>query len=174
VTGAANGGCRGVKTALFPGSFDPFHNGHLEVVEAASRLFERIVIAPVRNPQKSPALFSIEERRSMIAAAVAHLANVEVSQHEGPLLVVDVARLVGAEVIVKGLRVSSDAEAELQQAQVNKAVSGIETVLVPCQSANSFIASRWLRDFMTYGGADRIGALVPAPVFAQIKEKFAL
>jgi len=163
-----------MRTALLPGSFDPFHNGHLEIVETASRLFERVVIAPVRNPRKAPAMFTTEERRSMIAAAVAHLANVEVSQHEHPLLTVDVARAMGADVIVKGLRVSSDAESELQQAQMNKAVSGIETVLVPCSSAYSFIASMWLRDFMKYGGADRVGAMVPAPVLAAMKEKFAL
>jgi pantetheine-phosphate adenylyltransferase len=163
-----------MRTALLPGSFDPFHNGHLEIVETASRLFERVIIAPVRNPHKAPAMFTGEERSSMIAAAVAHLRNVEVSQHETPMLTVDVARVVGADVIVKGLRVSSDAEAELQQAQMNKAVSGIETVLVPCSSAYSFIASMWLRDFMKYGGADRVGAMVPAPVFAAMKEKFAL
>jgi pantetheine-phosphate adenylyltransferase len=163
-----------MRTALFPGSFDPFHNGHLEIVETASRLFERIVIAPVRNPSKAPNLFSPEERRAMIAASVAHLANVEVSAHGTPSLVVDLARDVGADVIVKGLRVASDAESELQQAQMNKAVSGLETILVPCSSAYSFIASRWLRDFMNYGGADRVGTLVPAPVFAVMKEKFAL
>lgn len=163
-----------MRTALLPGSFDPFHNGHLEVVETASRLFERVVIAPVRNPHKGAAMFTPEERRSMIAASVAHLANVEISTHEPPMLTVDVARAVGADVIVKGLRVSSDAESELQQAQMNKAVSGIETVLVPCSSAYSFIASMWLRDFMKYGGADRVGAMVPAPVFAAMKEKFSL
>lgn len=162
-----------MKTALFPGSFDPFHNGHLEIVEIASRLFERVVIAPVSNPQKSPALFGLDERRSMITASVSHLQNVELTGPHSPMLVVDLARAVGADVIVKGLRVSSDAESELQQAQINRAVSGLETVLLPCSSSYSFIASRWLRDFMTYGGADRIGALVPAPVFALVKEKFS-
>lgn len=162
-----------MRTALFPGSFDPFHNGHLEVVETASRMFERIVIAPVRNPQKAPALFSVEERSAVIAASVEHLSNVEVTYHEGAVLVVDLAREVGADVIVKGLRVASDAESELQQAQMNKAVSGLETVFVPCWSGYSFIASKWLRDFMHYGGADRVGSMLPAPVLALVKEKFA-
>ena len=98
----------------------------------------------------------------MIAASVAHLPNVEVTHSDSPVLVVDVARQVGADVIVKGLRVASDAESELQQAQMNKAVSGIETIFVPCSSAYSFIASKWLRDFMSYGGAERVGAMVPA------------
>ncbi len=162
-----------MRTALVPGSFDPFHNGHLEIVEIASHLFERVIVAPVSNPHKAPAMFGLDERRSMIAASVAHLHNVELTRSHGPLLVVDLAREVGADVIVKGLRVSSDAESELQQAQMNKAVSGLETVLLPCSSAYSFIASRWLRDFMTYGGSDRIGALVPAPVFALVKEKYS-
>lgn len=163
-----------MRTALFPGTFDPFHNGHLEIVETASRLFERIVIAPVVNRQKAPPAFTIDERRSMIMASVAHLPNVEVAAEQSPVLTVDVAREVGADVIVKGLRVASDAEAELQQAQINKAVSGMETIFVPCSSVYSFIASKWLRDFMSYGGADRVGTMVPAPVFAVMKEKFAL
>jgi pantetheine-phosphate adenylyltransferase len=163
-----------MRTALFPGTFDPFHNGHLEIVETASRLFERIVIAPFNNRQKPAAMFSPQQRRDMISASVAHLANVEVTVSDSPPLVVDVARAVGADVIVKGLRVASDAEAELQQAQINKAVSAIETIFVPCSSAYSFIASKWLRDFMSYGGADRVGTMVPAPVFAMMKEKFAL
>jgi len=162
-----------VRTALFPGSFDPFHNGHLEIVETASRLFGRIIIAPVQNPQKSPALFSVEERRSMIAASVSHLPNVEVASQHDATLVVDIARDVGADVIVRGLRVASDAETELQQAQNNKAVAGIETLFVPCSSGYSFIASKWLRDFAMYGGADRIGTMVPPPVFVMMKEKFA-
>ena len=109
----------------------------------------------------------------MIAASVSHLPNVEVASQHDATLVVDIARDVGADVIVRGLRVASDAETELQQAQNNKAVAGIETLFVPCSSGYSFIASKWLRDFAMYGGADRIGTMVPPPVFVMMKEKFA-
>ncbi len=160
-----------MRTALIPGSFDPFHNGHLEIVETAAKLFDHIVVAPVRNPQKGEPLFSLEERQQMIADSVAHLPNVSLDFFSS--LVVDLARRLGADVIVKGLRVASDAEAELQQAQMNKAVAGIETLFIPCSSEYSFIASKYVRDFARFGGADRIGTMVPGPVFTKLKEKFA-
>jgi pantetheine-phosphate adenylyltransferase len=160
-----------VKTALFPGTFDPFHNGHLEVVETASKLFDRVIVAPMRNPQKGRPLFSAEERRDMIGESVAHLPNVAL--HAFSSLVVDLARDLGVDVIVKGLRVASDAESELQQAQMNKAVSGIETLFIPCSSEFAFVASRYVREFAHFGGADRIGSMVPGPVFTKLKEKFA-
>lgn len=159
-----------MRTALFPGSFDPFHNGHLEVVEAASRMFDRVVVAPMRNTQKGEPLFDLEERLQMIGDSVAHLPNVSLSSFSS--LVVDLAREVGADVIVKGLRVASDAEAELQQAQMNKKVAGIETLFIPCSSEYSFIASKYVRDFARFGGADRIGSTVPGPVLVKLKEKF--
>lgn len=159
-----------MRTALFPGSFDPFHNGHLEVVEAAAKLFDRIVVAPMRNTQKGSPLFDVNERMAMIAESVAHLPNVEIASFSS--LVVDLACQVGADVIVKGLRVASDAEAELQQAQMNKKVSGIETLFIPCSSVYSFIASKYVRDFAHYGGASRIGSTVPAPVLARLVAKF--
>lgn len=159
-----------MRTALFPGSFDPFHNGHLEVVEAASRLFDHVVVAPMRNTQKGEPIFTLEERLQMIEESVAHLTNVTLSSFSS--LVVDLAREVGADVIVKGLRVASDAEAELQQAQMNKKVSGIETLFIPCSSEYSFIASKYVRDFARFGGADRIGSTVPGPVLDKLKVKF--
>jgi len=160
-----------VRTALIPGTFDPFHNGHLEVVETASRLFDHVVVAPMRNPQKGEPLFTIDERRDMIGESCAHLANVTIETFSS--LVVDLARQLRVDIIVKGLRVASDAEAELQQAQMNKAVSGIETLFIPCSSEYSFIASRYVREFARFGGADRIGSMVPGPVFIKLKEKFA-
>jgi pantetheine-phosphate adenylyltransferase len=159
-----------LRTALFPGSFDPFHNGHLEIVEAASKLFDHVVVAPMRNTQKGEPLFTLEERKQMISDVVAHLPNVTIESLAG--LVVDLAGQVGAEVIVKGLRVASDAESELQMAQMNKKVAGIETLFIPCSSEYSFIASKYVRDFARFGGADRVGSTVPGPVLIKLKEKF--
>ena len=160
-----------MRTALFPGTFDPFHNGHLEIVETASRLFDHLVVAPMRNPEKGAPLFSSDERREMIGESVAHLPNV--SLHPFSSLVVDLARELGVDVIVKGLRVASDAESELQQAQMNKATSGVETLFIPASSEYAFVSSRYVREFAHFGGADRIGSMVPPPVFARLKEKFA-
>lgn len=157
---------------MFPGSFDPFHNGHLEIVETAAKLFDHIVVAPVRNPQKGEPLFTLAERTEMISESVAHLSNVSLDSFSS--LVVDLARDLGVDVIIKGLRVASDAEAELQQAQMNKTVSGIETLFIPCSSAYSFIASKYVREFARYGGADRISSMVPAPVAKRLSEKFAI
>ena len=159
-----------MRTALFPGSFDPFHNGHLEIVETAAKLFDHIVVAPMRNPQKGEPLFTLDERTDMIAESISHVPNVSIDSFSS--LVVDLARQLGVDVIVKGLRVASDAEAELQQAQMNKAVSGIETLFIPCSSEYSFIASKFVRDFARFGGADRIGSMVPGPVLTKLKEKF--
>ncbi len=160
-----------MKTALFPGSFDPFHNGHMEIAEIASKLFDHVVVAPIRNTGKGQPLFTVDERIQMIADSVAHLSNVTVTSLS--VLTVDLAQKVGADVVVKGLRVASDAESELQQAQMNRRVAGIETLFIPCSSEYSFIASKYVRDFARMGGADRIGATVPEPVLTKLKEKFA-
>ena len=155
--------------ALYPGSFDPFHNGHLEVVERAALIFDGVVIAVLRNPQKSQALFDLESRRAMIDESVSHVAGVKVVSMS--TLVVDVARELGATVIIRGLRVVSDFESELQMAQMNRELSGIETVFIPTSSSHSFIASRLLREVATYGGD--ITKFVPKPVAAIIEEKLA-
>jgi pantetheine-phosphate adenylyltransferase len=143
----------------------------MEIVEIASKLFDHLVVAPIRNTGKGAPLFSVDERIQMIADSAAHLPNVSVKSLS--VLTVDLARRVGADVIVKGLRVASDAESELQQAQMNRRVAGIETLFIPCSSEYSFIASKYVRDFARFGGADRIGSTVPAPVLTKLKEKFA-
>jgi pantetheine-phosphate adenylyltransferase len=160
-----------VRTALFPGSFDPLHNGHVEIIETAARLFDSVIVAAVRNPQKGEPLFSLADRREMIAESVEHLPNVQVEFFGS--LVVDLARQVGADVIVKGLRVASDFEHELQMAQMNEAISELVTVFLPCATSSSFIASSLLREIVRLGGATRVSSMVPGPVAKRLVERFA-
>ncbi len=157
-----------MRIALFPGSFDPFHNGHLEVVESASRLFDEVIVAVLRNPQKGEPLFSLEERKEMLEDSIAHLPRVRVVSMS--TLVVTVAQEVGATAIVKGLRAVTDFENEMQMAQMNQQLSGIDTLFIPTASAHSFIASRLLREVARFGGD--VTALVPPPVAKRLQERF--
>ena len=153
---------------LIPGSFDPFHNGHLEIVERASQIFDEVVVAAIRNPQKSEALFDLDERRDMIAESLAHVKNVRIVSIS--TLLVNVAQDVNATAIVKGLRAISDFESEMQMAQMNHSLSGVETLFLPSSSTYSFIASRLLREVARYGGD--VSPFVPAAVAKRLIGKF--
>ena len=158
-----------MSVALFPGSFDPFHNGHLEVVERASRLFDEVVVAALRNPQKGEPLFSIDERTEMLEESLAHLGSVKIVGVA--TLVVNVADEVGASAIVRGLRAVSDFENELQMAQMNRQLSGVETIFIPTSAPYSFIASRLLREVARFGGD--VSSFVPKAVALRFEAKFA-
>lgn len=156
-----------MKIALFPGSFDPFHNGHLEIVERSSQLFDKVVVAAMRNPQKAGPLFSLEERQKLIEESVNHIGNVEIVSLS--TLVVTLARELGASVIIRGLRAVSDFENELQMAQMNRELSGIDTVFIPTSAEYSFIASRLLREVASYGGD--VTSMVPTPISVALTSK---
>ena len=153
---------------LYPGSFDPIHNGHLEIIATASRLFDEVVVAAMRNPQKGEPLFTLEERREMLEESVSPLGNVTVTMFAS--LVVDLARELDADFIVKGLRAVSDFESELQMAQMNKRVSGVDTLFIPSASGNSFLASKLLREITRFGGD--VNEMVPPPVARRLQEKY--
>jgi pantetheine-phosphate adenylyltransferase len=156
-----------LTAVLYPGSFDPLHNGHVEIIEMASKLFDRVVVAAMRNPQKGEPLFTFDEREAMIEESTSHLRNVEVTMFAS--LVVDLASEAKVDFIVKGLRAVSDFESELQMAQMNHAISGVHTVFLPTASKSSFIASKLIREIVRFGGD--VSSMVPEPVLKRLIDK---
>ena len=157
-----------MKIGLFPGSFDPCHNGHLEIVDRASKLFDKVVVATIRNPQKGTALFDLEERQELLEEITAHLNNVEIVSMA--TLTVWVARDVQANAIIRGLRAVSDFEAEMQMAQMNNHLSGIETIFIPTSPEWSFVASKLVREVWRFGGD--VSAFVPEPVAKALAARY--
>lgn len=155
-----------MSRALYPGSFDPVHNGHIEIVETSAKLFDSVVVAAMGNPQKGKALFSTDERQEMLVESLGHLQNVSVVVCEG--LVVDLAKDQEADFILKGLRGVTDFESELQMARMNHAVTGIDTIFLPSTSADSYIASKYIRDITRFGGD--VTHLVPPAVAGRLRE----
>jgi pantetheine-phosphate adenylyltransferase len=157
------------RRALYPGSFDPFTHGHLDVVRRAAALFDELVVAVAANPEKRAPLFSPEERVEMIREAVADLPGVEVTTYRG--LTVDYARSRGMGALVKGLRLPSDFEAELQQALMNRQLAPeIETVFLMSGSAQIFVSSSILKDVAGHGRD--VSQFVPPAVARRLEERF--
>lgn len=155
----------GMTVALCPGSFDPPTNGHVDVVERAAAVFEHVVVAVVENPSKAP-MFSAEERVGLLRASLRHVRNVEVAAFSG--LLVDFAESRGVDVIVKGLRAVSDFDYELQMAQMNRSLRGVETLFMPTNPEWSYLSSSLVREVAKLGGS--VDELVPPPVAAALKE----
>lgn len=146
--------------AVYPGSFDPPTNGHLDVIERASRCFGELIVAVVVNPQKNSPMFDLETRTGMLARCVTHLPNVKVEHFRG--LLADYVKASGADVIVKGLRVVSDFENEMSTALMNRALSDVDTMFLMSDQRYSFVSSSMVKEVFFLGGD--VAALVPEPV----------
>jgi pantetheine-phosphate adenylyltransferase len=164
-----------MPTVLYPGSFDPLHLGHLDIIEQAAELFGRVIVVIMHNREKPSGLFPVDERITLVHASVAELdgqdglvERVAVIAHSG--LAVDAARESGADFIVKGLRTPADFEIEQQMALTNYSVSGIRTVYLPCRLDRGFISSRFLREIARYGRS--VGHMVPGPVDEALTRMF--
>ena len=156
-----------MTTVLYPGSFDPVHNGHVEIVETAAKLFDQVIVAAMRNPSKDSGMLTLEERQAVLKETFAGHDNVSITMFSS--LVVDLAQEMEADFIVKGLRAVSDFESELQMAQMNQALSGVHTLFLPSASERSFLASRLIREVAAYGGD--ISSMVPEAALRVIREK---
>ncbi|WP_337906899.1 pantetheine-phosphate adenylyltransferase [Iningainema tapete] len=155
--------------AIYPGSFDPVTLGHLDIIERGSRLFEQVIVAVLRNPNKTP-LFTVQQRLKQIRRATAHLPNVEVDAFDG--LTVNYAHMRGAQVLLRGLRAISDFEVELQMAHTNKTLSTqIETVFLATSNEYSFLSSSVVKEVARFGGS--VDHLVPPHVALEIYQCYA-
>ena len=153
-------------TALCPGTFDPVTNGHIDIIERAARRFDALIVGVLDNPSKEP-LFGAEERVGMIKEAVHTLGNVEVEAFSG--LLVEYVTRRGADVVVKGLRAVTDFEYEIQMAQMNHRLAGVETLFMPTSPNWSFLSSSLVKEVAQLGGD--VSGLVPPHVRAALDDR---
>lgn len=156
-----------MRVAIYPGTFDPITNGHLDIVERASQLFDRIIVAVSDNPHKDP-LFSLDERRQLVEDTVAHLENVDVDVFEG--LLVEYAKKKEASVLIRGLRAVSDFEYEFQMALMNrKLMPDLETVYLMPSEEYTYINSTIVKEVVRLGGKG--DCFLPPGVATALKKK---
>ena len=157
-----------MATALCPGSFDPVTHGHLDIIERTARHFDKVIVAVIRNPQKAQSLFTLEERQEMLKEVTSHLPNVSIDFFTG--LLVEFAKEHAANAIVKGLRAVSDFDYELQMAQMNQQLSGIDTFFISTSPQYSFLSSSLVREVAKFGGD--VSSMVPPVVAERLDERF--
>ncbi len=156
-----------MRTAVYPGSFDPLTNGHLDIIRRGSRLFDRLLVAILENEGKSP-LFTVAERKELIARCVADIPGVEVHSFSG--LLVDFMRRVDATAVVRGIRAVSDYEYELQMALMNREISpGVETIFMLPAVEYTYVSSRLVKEVFRLGGD--VARLVPPVVLESLKQR---
>ena len=155
-----------MRRAVCPGSFDPVTNGHLDIIGRASRLFDEVIVAVLVNESKQ-GLFTIDERLDMLREVVKPYGNVRVESFQG--LLVDFCRAQQASVVVKGLRAVSDFDYELQMAQMNIGLAGVETLFMPTNAQHSFVSSSLVKDVAKWGGD--VTAHVPEVVARRLADR---
>jgi pantetheine-phosphate adenylyltransferase len=156
-------------TAIYPGTYDPVTNGHVDVIARAAEIFDRVVVGVVGNPQHKTPMFTLDERVAFLRESLGAVENVEIDVFSE--LVVDFARKWDAKVIVKGLRVISDFEWEFQMNQLNRTLAPeVETVYVMASPAVSFVSSSGVKEIASFGG--KVDDLVPDPVARRFRELF--
>ncbi|MEO9138535.1 MAG: pantetheine-phosphate adenylyltransferase [Jatrophihabitans sp.] len=161
-----SGGEGRVRRALCPGSFDPVTNGHIDIIGRSAALYDEVVVAVFVNQSKS-GLFTVDERRGMLAEVTTAFPNVVIDTFEG--LVVDYCRSHDIPVIVKGLRAVSDFDYELQMAQMNRGLAGVDTLFMPTNPEYSFLASSLVKEIAKWGGD--VSSLVPPNVLTRLTER---
>ncbi len=157
-----------MRRAVCPGSFDPPTYGHLDIVSRAAKVFDEVIVAVLVNESKRN-LFSVDERLGMLTEAVSAFHNVEVAAFEG--LLVDFCRDQEAAAVVKGLRSGGDFDYEVQMAQMNERLSGIQTVFIPTSPALSFVASSLVKEVARLGGD--VSGLVPSYVLQRLRSRLS-
>jgi pantetheine-phosphate adenylyltransferase len=157
-----------MRRAVCPGSFDPVTNGHLDIIERAAGLFDEVVVAVLINKSKS-GLFSAEERMDMLREVTADMPNVKIDSFHG--LLVDYCKAHGVRAIVKGLRAVTDFDYELQMAQMNQQLAGVDTLFMPTNPLYSFLSSSLVKEVATFGGD--VGHLIPETVHRRLIQRIA-